>query len=88
MELIGSISLILTNSEMTDRCVVLIKDGKAWKRPDSKRVTDFLAYRVVEGAGGIGSQTLEFWIPRNIFADEFLFKTLPLILVLYREQEN
>ncbi len=68
---INSISLVLTKSEMTDRCVVLIKEGKAWKRPDSKRVTDFLAYRVVEGAGGIGDRTLEFWVPHNIFDDEF-----------------
>ena len=68
---IDSISLVLTKSEMTDRCVVLMKDGQAWKRPDSKRVNDFLAYRIVEGDGGIGDRTLEFWIPQNIFDDEF-----------------
>jgi putative DNA primase/helicase len=68
---IDSISLLLTKSEMTDRCVVLLKDGKAWKRPDDKRVTDFLAYRVVEGKGNTGDRTLEFWVPQNIFDDEF-----------------
>jgi hypothetical protein len=68
---IDSISLLLTKSEMTDRCVVLLKDGKAWKRPDHKRVNDFLAYRVVDGAGGIGDRTLQFWVPQNIFDDEF-----------------
>ncbi len=68
---INSISLVLTKSEMTDRCVVLKKHGRAWKRSDSKRVSDFLAYRVVEGDGGIGDRTLEFWIPQNIFDDEF-----------------
>jgi putative DNA primase/helicase len=68
---IDSISLLLTKSEMTDRCVVLTKNVNAWQRPDDKRVTDFLAYRIVEGMGGTGSRTLEFWVPQNIFDDEF-----------------
>jgi hypothetical protein len=71
MESIDSISLLLTKSEMTDRCVVLINNGNACQCPDGKQINDFLADRIVEGTGGIVNRKLESWIPQNIFDYEF-----------------